>query len=161
MKENGGHPIIYGIDAIHGTGYVTGVVMFPHEINSGASFDFDLIYEVGQATARDTEAAGLSWIFGPILDIAQHSLWSRNYETFGEDPYLASVMGPSNIRGLQSYNQTAACVKRFIGYCKTPTGHDRDGVLISDFDVFLHAAVHGCHGVRRALCDGELHLHQR
>ncbi|KAG6590962.1 Lysosomal beta glucosidase [Phytophthora cinnamomi] len=135
MKENGGHPIVYGIDSIHGAGYVTGAVMFPQEINSGASFNPDLIYEVGKVTARDTEAAGISWIFGPILDISQHSLWPRNYETFGEDPYLASVMGASYVRGLQSYNQTAACVKHFIGYSKTPTGHDRDGVEINDFDL--------------------------
>ncbi|KAE8990349.1 hypothetical protein PR003_g6648 [Phytophthora rubi] len=46
------------------------------------------------------------------------------HEMFGEDPYLTSVMGASYVRGL--HNQTAACVKHFIAYSKTPTGHDRD-----------------------------------
>ncbi|KAG6583212.1 Lysosomal beta glucosidase [Phytophthora cinnamomi] len=135
MEENGGHPMIYGIDSIHGASYVAGAMLFPHEINSGASFNPDLVYKVGQVTARDTEAAGIPWIFGPILDISQNTLWARTYETYGEDPYLASVMGASYVRGLQSYNQTAACVKHFIGYSKTPTGHDRDNVLMSDFDL--------------------------
>ncbi|KAE8978909.1 hypothetical protein PR002_g24572 [Phytophthora rubi] len=52
---------------------------------------------------------------------------------FGEDPYLTSVMGASYVRRL--HNQTAACIKHFIAYSKTPTGHDRDDNLISDFDL--------------------------
>ncbi|EGZ11268.1 family 3 putative glycosyl hydrolase [Phytophthora sojae] len=154
MEENGGHPMIYGIDSIHGASYVAGAMLFPHEINSGASFNPDLVHEVGQITARDTEAAGIPWIFGPILDISQNTLWARTYETFGEDPYLASVMGAAYVRGLQSYNQTAACVKHFIGYSKTPTGHDRDNVLMSDFDLlnyfmppFMAAFEAGAHSV--------------
>ncbi|CAI5721726.1 unnamed protein product [Peronospora destructor] len=135
MEENGGHPILYGIDSIHGASYVTGAMLFPQQINCGASFNPDLVYEMAHITARDTEAAGIPWIFGPVLDISQNSLWARTYETFGEDPYLCSVMGESYVRGLQSLNQTAACIKHFIGYSKTPTGHDRDNVRISDFDL--------------------------
>ncbi|KAF4139585.1 Fibronectin type III-like domain [Phytophthora infestans] len=135
MEENGGHPIIYGIDSVHGANYVDGPVLMPQQINSGASFNPDLVYEVARITARDTEAAGISWVFGPILDISQNTLWSRTYETFGEDPYLVSVMGAALVRGLQSYNQTAACIKHFVGYSKTPTGHDRDNVNMPDFDL--------------------------
>eukprot|EP00644_Phytophthora_capsici_P009435 jgi/Phyca11/526839/estExt2_fgenesh1_pm.C_PHYCAscaffold_130100 len=136
MEENGGHPIIYGIDSVHGANYVDGAVLMPQQINSGASFNPDLVYEVARITARDTEAAGISWIFGPILDISQNSLWARTYETFGEDPYLTSVLGAALVKGLQSYNQSAACIKHFIGYSKTPTGHDRDNVNMPDFDLY-------------------------
>ncbi|KAG6610183.1 Lysosomal beta glucosidase [Phytophthora cinnamomi] len=135
MEENGGHPMVYGIDSVHGAIYVAGAVIFGQEINSGASFNPDLVYEVGKITGRDTEAAGIPWIFGPILDLAQNPLWARTYETFGEDPYLCSVLGDAIIRGLQSNNQTAACMKHFVGYSKTPTGHDRDGVTMADFDL--------------------------
>ncbi|KAG3117631.1 hypothetical protein PI124_g10477 [Phytophthora idaei] len=135
MEENGGHPIIYGIDSVHGANYVDGSVLMPHQVNFGATFNPDLVYEAARITARYKEAAGISWIFGPILDISQNSLWARTYETFGEDPYLASVMGAAVVRGLQSYNQTAVCMKHFIGYSKTPTGHDKDNVNIPDFDL--------------------------
>ncbi|EGZ27932.1 family 3 putative glycosyl hydrolase [Phytophthora sojae] len=135
MEENGGHPIIYGLDSVHGANYVDGAVISPQQINSGASFNPDLVYETGRITARDTQAAGVPWVFGPILEISQNPLWSRTYETFGEDPYLAAVMGDAIVRGLQSYNQTAACMKHFIGYSKTPTGHDRDNVIMADFDL--------------------------
>ncbi|OWZ02537.1 Glycosyl hydrolase [Phytophthora megakarya] len=135
MEENGGHPVIYGLDSIHGASYVSSAVLVPHQINQGASFNPDLVYEMGRITSRDTEAAGASWIFGPILDISQNSMWARTLETYGEDPYLTSIMGASYVRGLQSYNQTAACVKHFLGYSKTPTGHDRDAVNMPDFDL--------------------------
>ncbi|KAE8999118.1 hypothetical protein PR002_g18554 [Phytophthora rubi] len=68
-------------------------------------------------------------------------------------------MGASYLRGLQSYNQTAACVKHFIGYPKTPTGHDRDDVVMPDFDLLNYfmppykaAFEAGCN-----FHDGELH----
>ncbi|KAG6971689.1 hypothetical protein JG687_00001882 [Phytophthora cactorum] len=102
--------MVYGLDSVHGANYVAGSVLFGQEINSGASFNPDLVYEV-------------------------NPLWARTYETFGEDPYLCSVMGDAVIRGLQSNNQTAACMKHFVGYSKTPTGHDRDGVTMADFDL--------------------------
>uniref|UniRef100_A0AAV1V9B7 beta-glucosidase n=1 Tax=Peronospora matthiolae TaxID=2874970 RepID=A0AAV1V9B7_9STRA len=135
MEVNGGHPIIYGIDSVHGASYVSGPVLFPHQINSGASFNPDLVYEMARITARDTEAAGIPWIFGPILDLSQNKMFARTHETYGEDPYLASVLGVAHVQGLQSYNQTAACIKHFIAYSKTPTGQDRDGVLVSDFEL--------------------------
>ncbi|GAB9468093.1 Lysosomal beta glucosidase [Globisporangium polare] len=135
MAENGGHPIVFGIDSVHGAVYVSNAVLFGQQINGAASFNPDLVYEMGRVTGRDTEAAGIPWIFGPILEVSQNPLWSRTFETFGEDPYLVSVMADSVIRGLQSNNATAACMKHFVGYSKTPTGHDRDGVTMSDFDL--------------------------
>ncbi|GMF57569.1 unnamed protein product [Phytophthora fragariaefolia] len=110
MEENGGHPMIYGTDSAHGNA-------------------------LGRITARDTLAAGIPWIFDPVLDIMHNPLWPRVYETFGEDPYLASVMGSAVIRGIQSYNESAACMKHWIAYAWNPTGHDKDGVTMSDFDL--------------------------
>ncbi|CAI5715529.1 unnamed protein product [Hyaloperonospora brassicae] len=135
MEENDGHPIIYGIDSVHGATYVDGAVMFPHQINMGASFNPDLVYRAARIAARDTAAAGISMILGPILEISYNPLWARTFETFSEDPYVTSMMGDAVVRGLQSYNHTAACVKHFLGYSKTDKGHDREGVTLSDFDL--------------------------
>ena len=43
----------------------------------------------------------MPWLFAPILGIATQPLWPRVYETFGEDPYLASEMGVAVIKGIQ------------------------------------------------------------
>ncbi|ETO67904.1 hypothetical protein F444_15232 [Phytophthora nicotianae P1976] len=135
MEENGGHPMIYGTDAVHGNALLLDTVFFGQQINGAASFNTELVYEQGRITARDTLAAGIPWVFGPVLDIAHNPLWPRTYETFGEDPHLAAVMGDATIRGMQSNNQTAACMKHWIGYSWNPTGIDKDGVTISDFDL--------------------------
>ncbi|OWZ04987.1 Hydrolase [Phytophthora megakarya] len=135
MDENGGHPMVFGLDSVHGAQYMDRAVMFPQQINAGASFNRELVHKMGYITARDTAAGGISWILGPILDIAYNPLWTRTYETFGEDPYLASVLGAAYIQGVQNNSQSGACMKHFIGYSQTVTGVDREGVTISDFDL--------------------------
>jgi len=135
MEENGGHPMIYGVDSVHGAIFVRGAAIFGQQINGAASFRPDLVYEQGRITARDTLAAGIPWIFGPILGISRNPLWPRTFETFGEDPYLDSVMADAIVRGLQSNGSTAACMKHWIVYTKTPSGHDKDAVTVSDYDL--------------------------
>ncbi|TMW60781.1 hypothetical protein Poli38472_000823 [Pythium oligandrum] len=135
MEENGGHPIIYGIDSVHGAIYVHNATLFGQQINAGASFNPTLVREMGRITGEDTLAGGMSWIFGPILEVSQNPLWARTYETFGEDPYLVSVMGDAIIRGMQSTPGVPACMKHFVAYSKTVTGHDRAPVTLTDFDL--------------------------
>ncbi|KAG6950072.1 hypothetical protein JG688_00014341 [Phytophthora aleatoria] len=135
MEENGGHPMVYGVDSVHGAIFVKDAVLFGQQINGGASFNPDLVYEQGRITGRDTEASGVPWVFGPILGISRNPLWARTFETFSEDPHINSVMGDAIIRGLQSNNHTAACMKHWIVYPKTPSGHDKDAVTVSDYDM--------------------------
>ncbi|KAG0281802.1 hypothetical protein BGZ96_001014 [Linnemannia gamsii] len=94
-------------------------------------------YESGRITAKDTRAAGIPWVFAPILDIAVHKLWPRVYESFGEDPHLASVMGSAVIKGLQGNykkdrTRVAACMKHFIGYSASRNGQDKSSAWIPD-----------------------------
>ncbi|KAE9303737.1 Lysosomal beta glucosidase [Phytophthora fragariae] len=135
MDENGGHPMVYGLDSVHGAQYVDQAVLFPQQINAGASFNPDLTRKMGYVTGRDTAAAGITWVLGPILDISYNPLWTRTYETFGEDPYLVSVLGAAYIQGVQNNSHSGACMKHFIGYAQTTTGVDREGVTISDYDL--------------------------
>ncbi|KAE9360643.1 Lysosomal beta glucosidase [Phytophthora rubi] len=135
MEENDGVPMIYALDSVRGANHVMNTTMFGAQINAGASFNPDLVYEQALITAQDTRAAGISWIMGPVLEISHNPLWPRTFETFGEDPYLVTVMAETVTRGLQSNNQTAACLKHFVAYSRTPTGHDQDGVTISDYDL--------------------------
>ncbi|GMF38906.1 unnamed protein product [Phytophthora fragariaefolia] len=140
MEENGGHPMIFGLDSVHGAALVSGAVKFGQEINGAASFNPDLVFEMGRITRRDTLAAGIPWSFAPILDKSSNPLWARTYETFGEDPYTISVMADAVVRGMQSVNGSAACLKHFIAYSDTPTGHDKDGVTLTDFDLLNYFA---------------------
>ncbi|EQC42598.1 hypothetical protein SDRG_00327 [Saprolegnia diclina VS20] len=134
-KKIDGHPILFGLDSVHGANYVANAVLFPHQINAGASFNRRLVHELGYYTARDTVAAGIPWIFGPILDVTSHKAWPRVYETFGEDPYLVTQMASQIVHGLQDNHTIAACFKHFIGYAATPSGHDRDPITLSDYEI--------------------------
>ncbi|KAG0200706.1 hypothetical protein BGX28_006301 [Mortierella sp. GBA30] len=125
------------LDSVHGANYVDGAVMFPQEIGLAATFNTTLAYEAGRIAAKDTRAAGIPWVFAPILDVAVHKLWPRVYETFGEDPYLAAQMGSAIIKGLQgNYKEdrtrVAACMKHFIGYSAPRNGQDRSSAWIPD-----------------------------
>lgn len=66
--------------------------MFPQQIGLAATFNTTHAYEVGRITAKDTRAAGIPWVFAPILDVAVHKLWPRVYESFGEGMSLLCVL---------------------------------------------------------------------
>ncbi|KAG0046026.1 hypothetical protein BGZ83_008789 [Gryganskiella cystojenkinii] len=130
-------PMIYGLDSVHGANYVDGAVLFPQQIGLAATFNTTTAYEAGRITARDTRAAGVPWVFAPILDIAVHKLWPRVYESFGEDPHVAATMGSAIIKGLQGdykndRTRVAACMKHFIGYSASRDGQDKSSAWIPD-----------------------------
>ncbi|KAF9199785.1 hypothetical protein BGZ49_010059 [Haplosporangium sp. Z 27] len=137
LSTGKGIPMIYGLDSVHGANYVDGAILFPQQIGLAATFNTTHAYESGRVTAKDTRAAGIPWVFAPILDIAVHKLWPRVYETFGEDPFLVSKMGSATIRGLQGNykkdrTRVAACMKHFIGYSASRNGQDKSSAWIPD-----------------------------
>ncbi|KAG0071999.1 hypothetical protein BGZ89_008614 [Linnemannia elongata] len=129
--------IVGKLDSVHGANYVDGAIMFPQQIGLAATFNTTHAYEVGRITAKDTRAAGIPWVFAPILDVAVHKLWPRVYESFGEDPHVASAMGSAVIKGLQGNykkdrTRVAACMKHFIGYSGSRNGQDKSSAWIPD-----------------------------
>jgi len=130
-------PILYGIDAIHGNNYTLGSIMFPQQIAMAASFNPDLVKKAGEVSAYETRASFIPWNFSPVLDLGRMPVWPRIWETFGEDPYLVSVMGDAIISGYQGGNvadkyHVAACLKHFMGYSMPLSGHDRTPAWIPE-----------------------------
>jgi len=130
-------PIIYGIDAIHGVNYTVGATLFPQQIGLAATWNPSLATEMGKITAYETRASGIPWNFSPVLDLGRQPLWSRTFETFGEDPYLASRMGVAMVEGYQGkngldQNHVAACLKHFVGYSNPMSGRDRTPAWIPE-----------------------------
>ena len=112
-------------------GYVWTV--FPVPIGLGASFDKDLVLQIGEVTSTEgralhneimafykgssQEASGLN-CFSPNVNLLRDPRWGRAYETFGEDPYLISQLSVAFTKGLQEgydskYVKIAACAKHF------------------------------------------------
>jgi beta-glucosidase len=129
-------PIIYGVDHVHGSNYIKEGTVFPHNINIAASFDTSFARLVGEVTVSETAGLGHNWIFAPVMDLGKNKFWGRYYETFGEDPYLASRMGVAFIKGIQNSKvgpyKATACAKHFIGYSDPKSGWDRSPAEIPD-----------------------------
>ncbi len=101
-------PVLYGIDTIHGANYVKGATLFPQPLGMAATWNPELMLDGSKWAAAETRAAALPWNFSPVLDIGRQPLWPRLYETFGEDSYLASVMGVATVRGYQGTGRASA-----------------------------------------------------
>jgi beta-glucosidase len=130
-------PVIYGIDSIHGANYVQGSTLFPQEIGMAATWNPALMQRAAEISGAETRAAGIPWSFSPVLDIGRQPLWPRFWETFGEDPYLAKVMGVSFVRGMEgddvsAPNHVATSLKHYMGYSLPLNGRDRTTALIPE-----------------------------
>jgi beta-glucosidase len=136
-KTRLGIPVIYGIDSIHGANYVQGATLFPQEIGMAATWNPELMKRGAEVAGMETRAAGIPWSFSPVLDIGRNPLWPRFWETFGEDPYLAKVMGVAFVRGMEgldvsSQDHVASSLKHYMGYSLPLTGRDRTPALIPE-----------------------------
>ena len=85
---------------------------FPSGIGVGASWDVELAQREGQAIAQEVKALGRDMILGPTVNINRQPLWGRNFEGYGEDPYLTSRLGVAFIKGVQS-EKVIPSVKHF------------------------------------------------
>ncbi|MDH3754948.1 MAG: glycoside hydrolase family 3 C-terminal domain-containing protein, partial [Acidimicrobiia bacterium] len=129
-------PMIYGVDAVHGHNNVVGATIFPHNIGLGATRDAELVEEIGRVTAVETYATGIPWDFSPCLCVARDERWGRTYESFGEDPALATMM-TTIIDGLQGDDladpgTVLATAKHWIGDGGTTFGSSTTGSYTID-----------------------------
>lgn len=82
-------------------------------INLAATWDTDLAYQVGVMLGEDARARGVHFLLGPGLNIYRAPMNGRNFEYFGEDPYLAGSIAVGYIKGLQSQG-VGGVAKHFV-----------------------------------------------
>jgi beta-glucosidase len=85
---------------------------YPGGILLAASWDVELARRVGESMGQDARARGVHFILAPGMNIYRAPMNGRNFEYFGEDPYLASRMAVSVVEGIQSQG-VIATVKHF------------------------------------------------
>ncbi|HEX3903180.1 MAG TPA: glycoside hydrolase family 3 N-terminal domain-containing protein [Polyangia bacterium] len=129
-----GIPIFYGVDAVHGDGDVKGSVLFPHQIGMGATRNPDIVQRAARVTAREVAGTGARWTFGPCIAVARDERWGRTYESYGESPELAELLGPAAVRGFQDADDGSgilASAKHFLGDGGTFGGKDQGDTRVS------------------------------
>jgi beta-glucosidase len=102
---------------------------FPAQCGQGATWNKQLIAEIGNVEAEEASALGYTNIYSPILDIAQDPRWGRCVESYGEDPYLVGQLGKQMVQSLQNH-QIVSTPKHFAVY-SVPVG-GRDGGTRTD-----------------------------
>ena len=75
---------------------------FPTASALSATWDVDLLREVGKALGDEAGALGVNLLLGPGVNIKRSPLGGRNFEYFSEDPYLSGKLGAAYINGVQS-----------------------------------------------------------
>jgi len=124
-------PLIFGMDVIHG--YET---VFPIPLGLSCTWDMEAIEKSARIAATEASADGISWTFGPMLDICRDARWGRASEGCGEDPFLGSEIARAMVRGyqgkgLKANNEIMACVKHFALYGASESGRDYNTVDMS------------------------------
>ena len=119
-------------EALHGAANMANVTVFPEPIAMAASFNDALLFKVFDAASTEMRAQyhhrmdnggtdekfhSLS-VWTPNVNIFRDPRWGRGQETYGEDPYMSSVMGSAVVRGLQGpedakYRKLWACAKHY------------------------------------------------
>jgi beta-glucosidase len=118
-------------EALHGVARSGRATVFPQAIGFGATFDPELLENVGKAISDEARAInnhmlesgknqtlyqGLTF-WSPNVNIFRDPRWGRGQETYGEDPYLTGTLGAAFIKGMQGndpkYLKVATCAKHF------------------------------------------------
>lgn len=107
-----GLPEVFMADGPQGIRNNTKSTMYPSGILSAATWNRDLNYRLGRGLGQDAKARGVGILLGPGVNIYRSPLCGRNFEYFGEDPYLSSEVAKQYILGVQSEG-VIATIKHF------------------------------------------------
>lgn len=147
-------PILYGVDAVHGNNAATGTVIFPHNAGLGSTRNPELVERIGQITAKEVAAVGISWTFGPMVSVSFDDRWGRVYESFSEDPALTGQLSAAAVMGLQGRGGLGsgqpgiiACAKHWAGDGQATAGTSLKGGVVDRGDVRIDDAAMRAYGI--------------
>lgn len=104
-----------GPNGVRGDSRTAGITStcFPVGIALGASWDPDLLREVGAALAQEARAKDVDVLLGPTINLHRSPLAGRNFECYAEDPHLTAELALAYTRGVQG-GGVAVCLKHFV-----------------------------------------------
>lgn len=125
MQKQSKLPLIVGADFERGSSMrVANTAKFPHAMAYGAANDLDATRRTGAATARESRALGVHWVFAPVADVNNNpDNPIINTRSFGEDPALVAAHVKAYIEGAHAARRDGilVTVKHFPGHGDTST----------------------------------------
>jgi len=101
---------------------------FAAGITLAATWNSSLAELVGSELGRDSRAKGVHFLLAPGVNIYRAPMNGRNFEYFGEDPFLASRMVVGYIKGVQSQG-VSATIKHFVANNSEFDRHNTDSII--------------------------------
>jgi beta-glucosidase len=98
---------------VHGPGLLT--TELPSGVALAATFDPAVARDYGTVIGREARAKNNDVVFGPMVNMVRTYEAGRNFETYGEDPFLASRIAVADIRGIQGQG-VIATTKHYVAY---------------------------------------------
>lgn len=129
-----GIPIFIAEEAPHGHMAIAATV-FPSGIGQAATWNANLLEQMGTAIAKEIRLQGGHISYGPVLDLSRDPRWSRVEEAFGEDPVLSGTLGAAIVKGTGGGNikdkyTTIVTLKHFLAYGIPEGGHNGNSAII-------------------------------
>lgn len=141
-----GIPVMFHEECLHGQAAPDGT-SFPQPIGLAATFNPELVESLYAMTAEEARVRGTHHALTPVVDVARDPRWGRVEETFGEDPYVATMLGISAVRGFQGdgtftdKKRIIATLKHFAAHGQPESGMNCAPVNVSERllrETFLH-----------------------
>jgi beta-glucosidase len=92
---------------------ITNVTEFPAPLTLTSAWDVSLTQQYGQALGAEQMGKGTNVVLAPMMNMTRVGRAGRNWEGYGEDPYLAAQMAGAEVQGIQS-NGIIATAKHYI-----------------------------------------------
>ncbi len=126
-KTRLGIPAFVISESLHGALH-EGATIFPQNIALGSTFNPSLAYQKTKMISRELHIIGSNQVLAPNIDVARELRWGRIEETFGEDPFLTSIMAVAEVKGYLD-NNISPMLKHY-----GPHGNPLSGLNIASVD---------------------------
>ncbi len=121
-------------ESLHGV-IQEGCTVYPQTIAVGSTFNPDLAREMTKHISGELNTLGIKQVFAPCMDVVREIRWGRTEESFGEDPWLCSVMSLAQVRGYLD-GGTSPMLKHYGPHGKPNSGLNIASVECGTRDLF-------------------------
>ncbi|CEN61723.1 hypothetical protein ASPCAL08373 [Aspergillus calidoustus] len=106
-----------GPAGVRGAKWTSGsrTTFIPCGISLAATFDREILRSIGKVLGSETKSKNAHVLLAPTMNLSRSPFGGRNFENFGEDPFLTGTLAAEFIAGVQSISRVGACMKHFVG----------------------------------------------
>lgn len=159
-QEASAIPLLVAIDGEWGVDMrLDSVIEWPYQLALGSATDFDPLYQMGKAIAKECTRLGIHINFAPVVDVNSNpNNPVIGYRSFGENPHRVGQAGSTYMRGMQDHG-VMAVAKHFPGHGDTDSDshktlpsvlHDRDRLNQKELPPFQQLIQDGVSGIMAA-----------